>query len=116
MNPRCTHQTRIVRGADLLESTCLHVYLQQLLSLPTPEYLHIPLIRNMRGQKLSKQAGATAVDTGQASRTLVSAMRFLGQAVELDLDQSRPFEILAQAVNVWNPDLIDPAAVLIEPD
>ncbi len=48
--------TQIVRGADLLESTCLHIYLQQLLGLHTPEYLHIPLIKNPLGKKLSKQA------------------------------------------------------------
>ena len=102
---------QIVRGADLLESTCLHLYLQQLLGLPTPEYLHIPLIKNTRGQKLSKQAGATAVDTSQASDLLVSAMRFLGQPVEPNLNEAQPAEILNYALGVWNSENIVPSEI-----
>jgi glutamyl-Q tRNA(Asp) synthetase len=101
---------QIVRGADLLESTCLHIYLQQRLGLPTPEYLHIPLIKNTRGGKLSKQAGATAVDTTQASVLLVSAMRFLGQSIEPDMDQAGPEEVIKHAVKVWDPANIVPDA------
>ncbi|MFV2031893.1 MAG: tRNA glutamyl-Q(34) synthetase GluQRS, partial [Gammaproteobacteria bacterium] len=103
--------TQIVRGADLLESTCLHIYLQQLLGLHTPEYLHIPLIKNPLGKKLSKQAGATAVDTGQAASLLVSAMRFLGQPVEAGMDRARPEELINHAVNNWNPASITPPGV-----
>jgi glutamyl-Q tRNA(Asp) synthetase len=54
---------QVVRGADLLEATCLHLYLQHLLGLKPPEYLHVPLVRNEKGDKLSKQTGATALDT-----------------------------------------------------
>lgn len=99
----------IVRGADLLQSTCLHIFLQTLLGLPEPEYLHLPLIKNNRGEKLSKQAGATAVDTTQPSKLLVSAMQFLGQSTEPDMDQASPGEVIRQAVKVWNPASIDPA-------
>ena len=77
--------------------------------LPEPEYLHLPLIKNMRGEKLSKQAGATAVDTTQPSKLLVSAMHFLGQSTEPDMDQASPEEVIRQAVKVWNPASIDPA-------
>ena len=94
---------QITRGEDLLESTCLHIYLQHLLGLPEPDYLHIPVIKNNRGEKLSKQAGATAVDTEQASALLVSAMHFLGQSVESEMDQARPEEVLDHAVKVWDP-------------
>lgn len=99
---------QVVRGADLLDSTCLHIYLQRLLGLATPEYLHIPLIRNTRGEKLSKQAGATAVDSSQASSLLVSAMRFLGQSVEPELDQARPDEVINHAVKFWDSANISP--------
>lgn len=100
----------IVRGADLLQSTCLHIYLQQVLGLPEPEYLHIPLIKNIRGGKLSKQAGATAVDTTHASALLVSAMHFLGQSIEPDMDQAGPGEVISQAIKVWDPANIVPDA------
>ncbi len=101
---------QIVRGADLLESTCLHLYLQQVLGLPAPGYLHIPLIKNIRGGKLSKQTGATAVDTTQASALLVSAMRFLGQSIEPDMDHAGPEEVINHAVKVWDPANIVPEA------
>jgi len=104
---------QVVRGADLLENTCLHIYLQQRLSFATPEYMHIPLVNNAQGVKLSKQTGARALDHQHASRLLVAALRHLGQATSSDLEFSDPREILQWAVDNWNPVLIpvEPAAV-----
>ena len=93
---------QVVRGADLLEVTCLHLYLQQLLGFTPPEYLHIPLVRNDIGDKLSKQTGATALDISQASTLLVSALRILGQPVEPGLEQATTSEIIEQAVRSWD--------------
>jgi len=97
---------QVVRGADLLENTCLHIYLQQRLSFSTPEYMHIPLVNNAQGIKLSKQTGASALDYLQASGLLVAALRHLGQAVQRDIEQNKPREILQWAVVNWNPGLI----------
>ncbi len=72
--------TDVVRGADLLDSTARQIYLQHLLSLPTPRYLHVPVIRNEAGEKLSKQTGAGAIVAGDVAaslRTLCDAARFL---------------------------------------
>jgi len=93
---------QVVRGADLLEATCLHLYLQQLLGITPPEYLHVPLVRNNSGDKLSKQTGATALDTGQAADLLVSALRILGQPLEPGLEQATASEIVAHAVKSWD--------------
>ncbi len=93
---------QVVRGADLLEATCVHLYLQQLLGFKSPEYLHIPLVRNNNGDKLSKQTGATALDTSQAAALLVDALNFLGQPIEQGLDQGTASEIVAQAVRSWD--------------
>jgi glutamyl-Q tRNA(Asp) synthetase len=75
--------TDIVRGADLLDSTPRQLYLQQVLGLPRPAYLHVPVVVNALGEKLSKQTGAQAFDNGAAPQLLLRdamlpAARFLG--------------------------------------
>jgi glutamyl-Q tRNA(Asp) synthetase len=73
--------TDIVRGADLIDSTARQIYLQRLLGVPTPRYLHVPVVRNAGGEKLSKQTGALAVlpgDEAAAIDALTASARFLG--------------------------------------
>ena len=77
--------TDMVRGADLLDSTPRQIYLQRLLGVPTPRYLHVPVVRNSDGEKLSKQTGATAVaprDEAEAVAALLAAARSLGLPLE----------------------------------
>ncbi|CUI04596.1 tRNA glutamyl-Q(34) synthetase GluQRS [Massilia antarctica] len=72
--------TDIVRGADLIDSTPRQIYLQQLLGVPTPRYLHVPVVRNADGEKLSKQTGALALapdSEAQALSALQAAAAFL---------------------------------------
>lgn len=45
----------VVRGADLAPSTPVHRLLQGLLGLPSPTYLHHPLIRDDDGRRLAKR-------------------------------------------------------------
>jgi glutamyl-Q tRNA(Asp) synthetase len=73
--------TDIVRGFDLIDSTARQIYLQRLLKVPTPRYLHVPVVRNANGEKLSKQTEARAVlpgDEAAAIDALIEAARFLG--------------------------------------
>jgi len=79
--------TDIVRGADLLDSTPRQLYLQRLLNAPTPRYLHVPVVRNEHGEKLSKQTGALAVTAGDepaAVAALLDAARFLGLGLDAE--------------------------------
>ena len=100
---------QVVRGADLLYSTCLHLVLQQRLDLPTPQYWHIPLIKNDDGQKLSKQAGAMPIDNNKASDTLIAALRFLKQPVDqFEYTDKQPAEILELATKNWTQANIQP--------
>jgi glutamyl-Q tRNA(Asp) synthetase len=71
--------TDIVRGADLLNSTPRQHYLQQLLQLPHPRYIHLPLAVDDQGRKLSKQFKDTPVDPKQPMETLLRALAFLNQ-------------------------------------
>jgi glutamyl-Q tRNA(Asp) synthetase len=93
--------TDIVRGADLLDSTPRQIYLQRLLGLPTPRYLHLPVALGADGRKLSKQNGATAIDISQAGAVLCRALRFLGQTLPANSDAWPASEILAHAITHW---------------
>ncbi len=53
--------TQVVRGDDLLSSTPRQVLLQRLLGLPTPEYLHVPLVLGPDGERLAKRHGAVTL-------------------------------------------------------
>jgi glutamyl-Q tRNA(Asp) synthetase len=93
--------TDIVRGADLIDSTPRQIYLQRLLGVPTPRYLHVPVLRNEQGEKLSKQTGAAAVaprDEGECVGALLAAARALG----LPLDRAASLGAFWQAaVPAW---------------
>lgn len=85
--------TAVVRGHDLLPCTAPQIFLQQLLGLPTPQYLHLPLALNQQGQKLSKQTGARALDPAQRTSLLAQALAFLGHPP--------PAEAIADLDGLW---------------
>lgn len=70
--------TDVVRGEDLADNTARQILLQQCLGLPTPRYLHTPLVRGANGEKLSKQNDAPPLDTTNPLATLGAAARVLG--------------------------------------
>ncbi len=96
--------TDVVRGADLLDSTPRQIALQQALGLPTPRYMHLPLVRNAQGEKLSKQTRAPAA-VPQA-RTLRDALRFLGQPGAHQEAGNELHEILKYALQHYDFNLI----------
>ncbi|MGZ5582805.1 MAG: tRNA glutamyl-Q(34) synthetase GluQRS [Usitatibacter sp.] len=94
--------TDVVRGADLLWSTPRQITLQRRLGLPTPRYLHVPVVVNARGEKLSKQTLAPAIEAGNAD-ALHAALQFLGQR---PVDAATPAAILELARAAWDPSRI----------
>lgn len=95
--------THIVRGADLLLSTPRQIHLQRLLGLPTPAYMHLPVVVNAAGEKLSKQTLASPLDKNKVTATLYDALIFLQQRPPAGLLASPPQEILGWAVAHWRP-------------
>ncbi len=98
--------TDIVRGADLLDSTPRQIYLQQQLGLDTPRYLHLPLVRNTQGQKLSKQTLALAIHPDHPTATLYAALQYLGQHPPVELQHAPLATLWDWAMARWNSDHI----------
>ena len=73
------HFTHIVRGADLLDSTHRQRWLMQLLGQTSPCYGHIAVIRDIEGNKLSKQNGAPALDLARTADNLRDCLTHLCQ-------------------------------------
>lgn len=93
--------TDIVRGYDLLDSTPRQIYLQRLLRLSTPKYLHLPLAVNKQGQKLSKQTHAEKIDAKKASSLLWQALKFLGQQPDRQLKNESLNTIWQWGIKNW---------------
>ncbi len=94
--------TEIVRGTDLLNSTAHHIYLQELLSYQTPQYVHHPIAVNAQGEKLSKQTHAPAIDHAQPGSMLEKALTFLGHSPDADVINADPETLLKWAIKNWN--------------
>ena len=94
--------TDVVRGADLLDSTPRQIYLQRLLDLPAPRYLHLPAAVNAAGEKLSKQTRAPPVDERDPVPVLAQVMDFLGQAPPAQLRRAPLAEFWRWALAHWD--------------
>jgi glutamyl-Q tRNA(Asp) synthetase len=92
--------TQVVRGEDLADNTPRQIHLQRLLGLPTPTYLHTPLVLGDNGEKLSKQNGAIALDTSDPLAALRDAGRVLGLQDRVARADT-PSAWLAEAVAAW---------------
>ena len=98
--------TEVVRGHDLPAFTPVQIYLCQQLELPVPNFLHIPVIVNEQGQKLSKQTGAAAVDNNYCGSILINALKDLGQNIPDEIDKDSLDDIWGWAIKHWNVDNI----------
>ncbi|HCN96893.1 MAG TPA: tRNA glutamyl-Q(34) synthetase GluQRS [Leclercia sp.] len=92
----------IVRGADLIEPTVRQISLYQLFGWPVPDYIHLPLVVNEKGMKLSKQNHAPALPTGDPRPVLINALQFLNQDVTHEWQDLRTEELLEKAVAQWS--------------
>lgn len=93
--------THVVRGADLLDSTARQIHLQGLLGLPSPGYLHLPLVLDSDGRKLSKSAASLPVDASDPLPALRQALAWLG--VDRGSAATRPDRLLRDALAGFSP-------------
>ena len=89
--------THVVRGEDLTDNTPRQIALQRALGLPTPSYLHTPLVRAADGHKLSKQNGAAAIDLRDPLCAVATALRVLNVPAHAATLEG----LLSAAVQAW---------------
>lgn len=93
--------THVVRGADLADNTARQILLQRALELPSPQYLHVPLVLGANGEKLSKQNGARPL----ALDDPLQALRQAGAVLGLRCDGDRVDAWLCAATAAWGASL-----------
>jgi len=100
--------TELVRGADLLHLSARQLHLMQQFNPQPPQLLHIPIITDANGQKLSKQHYAAALDTRHRSFLLYCALKDLGQEPPKYLCYRSIARIWDWAYSHWQASLIAP--------
>jgi glutamyl-Q tRNA(Asp) synthetase len=89
--------THVVRGEDLADNTPRQVLLQQALDVPTPLYLHTPLVLGANGEKLSKQNGAQPLQLDNP----VAALAAAGEVLAIRCGAASLPQWLAEATAQW---------------
>jgi len=105
--------SEVVRGDDLLPSTAAQVWLYQLLKRPVPQFLHLPLLLDPQGLRLSKRSGALTLSEIQKSG--LSGERLLGFfAYSLGLiPQSEPLS-LSELLAIYSPEKLSREPYLLK--
>jgi len=106
---------QVVRGSDLLASTPRQIYLQQLLGLPTPAYLHLPIATDSSSAKLSKQSFAPPITVDDSNRAVLDALRFLHQALPDSPQDASLDELWKWAADHWDASTIPACQILPAP-
>lgn len=106
--------TEVLRGSDLIDETPHQLELQAQLGYPQPDYAHIPIITNARGQKLSKQNLAPAIDPHERQTLLLQALHLLGQQPASELIDASLEELLCWAQAHWHLQAV-PAVLQLQP-
>ncbi len=98
--------THVVRGSDLLDMTAQQQQIYHALGALPPHWMHIPVILNAQGQKLSKQNHAPALDDKVAQDNLTKALSALGQDLRLLSGAAGIATLLERAAANWAPERI----------
>lgn len=106
--------THVVRGADLLDSTPRQIWLQRLLGWAVPQYAHLPVAVNERGEKFSKQTLAAPLDIHRPAPSLWKTLDFLGQNPPVELRDDLP-SLWQWAKSSWQLDTVPKSRAIMPP-
>ncbi len=103
--------TEVMRGSDLLLSTAQQLYLYDLLGLEAPEFVHVPLLCNSAGVRLSKRDGALGMAELRARCTPEQVIGRLAHLAGLTSDDA-PVSA-RELIPVYSPQRIPPVLQLV---
>ncbi len=95
--------TQVVRGADLLDSTCRQICLHKALGFNSPEYMHLPVVLSADGKKLGKRFQSDPVKHQDPTHAVGRALHFLGQNPPAGLSLEN---LWRWAIGHWSSDLV----------
>jgi glutamyl-Q tRNA(Asp) synthetase len=107
--------THVVRGQDLADNTARQIVLQRALGLPTPHYLHTPLVLGANGEKLSKQNGALALETQDPLFALAQAAQVLELSAPRTTQPPASAKDLDHSLHRWCKEWSSLAVTAIKP-
>lgn len=97
--------THIVRGDDLLCTTSAHLSLYRHFNSSPPVYAHIPVLKDAKGNKLSKQNHAPAISSFFATENLLKAFNALNIPMPTHIKAKQhdvpPELLLKHAIQAW---------------
>lgn len=89
--------TEVVRGSDLLLNSAHQINLYHEFRWKSPQWLHLPLIVQPDGKKLSKQIGSNPIDPKAKKTWLLLALRYLNQTVDQQMQDLHVDDLLKLA-------------------
>lgn len=99
---------QVVRGDDLASSAPRQAHLAQLLGLPVPEYVHVPLVLGPTGARLAKRDGAVTIN--QLAQHDFDVWAWMGESLGFG-----PWTGIEDALARFDPAFMTREAVVFDP-